>query len=71
MDKNIFGPEWTMRIRAVMLIIVYVCVYVKNYALVIVTQPKKEKLEIHFARKTQRSFLIQVYKTILSGSKQF
>ena len=41
-----------------------VCVYDKNYAPVIVTQPKKEELAICFARKTKFSFLIQVYETI-------
>ena len=42
------------------------CVYVydKNYAIVIVTQQKKEELEIRFDRKTQCSFIIQIYKTM-------
>ena len=49
--KTIFGPEWTMPDRAVLLVIV--CVYDQNYALVIVTQPKKEECEIRFDMKTQ------------------
>ena len=43
------------------------CVYYQNYALVVLTQPKIEELRIHFTRKTQCSFIIQVYKTIVFG----
>ena len=42
----------------------FVCVYDQNYALVIVTQPKKEEFPIQLARISQCSFLIKIYKTI-------
>ena len=40
------------------------CVYDQSYALVILTQQKKEELEIRLERKTNFSFLVQLYKTI-------
>ena len=39
------------------------CVYDQNYALVIVTQPKKEEFPNKFARISQCEYLIQIYKT--------
>ena len=48
-----------------------VCVYDQNYALVIVTQPKREEFTNTFARISQCEYLIQIYKTIVSETKQF
>ena len=42
-----------------------VCVYEQNYALVIVTQPKREEFPNKFARISQFEYLIQIYKTII------
>ena len=41
----------------------FVCVYDQNYAIVIVTELKREEFAMRFDTKTQFSFLIQLYKT--------
>ena len=47
------------------------CVYDQNYALVIVSEPKKEEFPNKLARISQCEYLIQIYKTIFSETKQF
>ena len=42
----------------------FVCAYDQNYAIVIVTQQKKEEFPIQLARISQCSFLIQIYKNV-------
>ena len=48
----------------------FVCVYDQNPTIVIVTQPKRQKYLIHLDRKTNISFLIQVFRPFFSVLKQ-
>ena len=47
------------------------CVYDLNYALIIVTQPKKEEWATYFTKKNQCSFSVKYTNPILSWYEQF